>query len=723
MKLTVTEDGVRAELMLDQPVITIGRALDNDIRLESKLVSRYHSRLEERSGEAWVIDLGSANGTTVNGEKVSRRLLAPGDRVEIGGVRVVLDALGKGVREEARAASEARDKRAQKRAAAPAVVGANGAPDGDLQTVGFQSAELDGTGLRTLTGEARRERENLRVFAKITRELTREVELLPLLRLIVDSAVSLVGGERGFVLLHDGRREGEARGPLDVTRMTVSVARSFDHTDIVVPRTRLSLGIARKVVEEGKGLLSLDASEDDRFDGMASVEDLRLRSVMCLPVRFGGRTEGVLYIDNRLQYGAFGEDDLELMDLFAWQASIAVNNARVVAELRERNARIEASRRQIEALNAELGRKVRDQGSELAVVRRSLERERARYDYGNLVGASDVMHKIFQQLDRIVESELPVLIHGESGTGKELIARAIHYNGPRKAKAFVTENCAALPDTLLESELFGHVRGAFTGAYKNKKGLLDQADGGTLFLDEIGDMSQAMQTKLLRVLQEGEYRVLGSDQVVKVDVRILTASHRDLSEMVREGTFREDLFYRIAVLSVQLPPLRERRDDIPLLAEHLIARAARDAGCHAPVLPHEVMAALVAHDWPGNVRELENEMRRIVVLAKDEVRLEHLSDPVREGRTKEGLVKGTSEVLEQGDIRGAVAELERRSIEAALAQAGNNKSRAADALGISRFALQRKLLRYGLTERRDNEESEDAAHDARKASPSAPPKS
>ena len=278
MKLTVTEDGVRAELELDQPVITIGRALDNDIRLESKLVSRHHSRIEERNGEAWVIDLGSANGTSVNGDKIARRLLAAGDRVEIGGVRIVLDAMG----EEASLAS--RSTRPVEREA--------GSGSESVDT-GY---ELDGTGLKTLSGEARRERENLRVFAKITRELTREVELLPLLRLIVDSAISLVGGERGFVLLHDPRGEDDPNAPIDVKRMTVSVARSFDHTDIVVPRTRLSLGIASKVVAEGKGLLSLDAAQDDRFDGMASVEDLRLRSVMCLPIRSGGRVEGVLYV-------------------------------------------------------------------------------------------------------------------------------------------------------------------------------------------------------------------------------------------------------------------------------------------------------------------------------------------------------------------------------------------------------------------------------------------
>ena len=329
-------------------------------------------------------------------------------------------------------------------------------------------------------------------------------------------------------------------------------------------------------------------------------------------------------------------------------------------------------------------------------MRKELDRERGRYDYTSITGASDSMRKVFQQMDKIIESELPVLIHGESGTGKELIARAIHHNGERKDKPFVTENCAALPDTLLESELFGHVRGAFTGAYRNKKGLLEQADGGTLFLDEIGDMSTEMQKKLLRVLQEGEFRVLGSDRIVQVDVRILTASHRNLEEMVRDGTFREDLYYRIAVLSIVLPPLRERRDDVPLLAEHLLARAAREAGSTPPRIPHEVMACLVRHDWPGNVRELENEMRRLVVLATETVTGEDLSEAVREGRKTTGEALSSGNLNATGDIREAVADLEKRSIEASLAQAGGNKSQAARTLGISRFALQRKLEKYGL---------------------------
>ena len=656
MKLTVIEDGVRADLDLDQPVVTIGRALDNDLRLQSSRVSRHHTRLETSDGESWIIDLGSANGTLVNGERVTRRLVDVGDVITIGGVEIAIE------------------------------------PDRP------PAAAIDEGGLATLTGEARRERENLRVFAKITRELTGETDLMRLLRLIVDSAVALVGGERGFVLLDDGRgSEERPRGaPADVERMTVSVARSFDHSDIVVPRSRLSMGIAGRAAREGQPVLSVDASQDDRFDGMASVEELRLRSVMSLPIFLEGKVIGVLYVDNRLQYGAFSADDLELMELFSAQASIAIKNARLVASLREKNGRLEQSRQQIERLNQQLGRKVRDQGNELAVVRRELDRERSRYDYSSMVGGSDAMRAVFRSLDRIVESDLPVLVHGESGTGKELIARAIHRNGGRKEKAFVSENCAALPDTLLESELFGHVRGAFTGAYKNKKGLLEQADGGTLFLDEIGDMSPEMQKKLLRVLQEGEFRVLGSDRLVKVDVRILAASHRDLQEMVREGTFREDLFYRIAVLSLDLPALRERRDDIPILAEHLLLRAAREAGREAPGLPHDVMTTLCAHDWPGNVRELENEMRRLLVLSEGEVSTEHLSEAVREGRGRDGQSSGAAQLVEAGDIKTAVADLERRSIEAALAQAGGNKSRAAEALGISRFALQRKLDKYGI---------------------------
>jgi len=677
MRLVVIEEGLRSVLEFSRGVIRIGRAIDNDIRLSGALASRHHCRIEIQLEEASLIDLGSANGTQVNGTKVQRKQLANGDVINVGGARLHVESI-----------LELDDPNRTQRL-----------DPTDVQEEGERGPQPDmgGEGLSTLSGEIQRERDNLRVFSRITRALLQETELSSLLRLIVDSAIHLIGGERGFILLTERgatRSAPKTTGGDEEKPMRVSVARSFDRSDIPIPATRISTGIAERVVEGGRPLLSVDAGRDERFEEMPSVEDLKLRSVMCLPIHIEGRTDGVLYVDNRLQRGAFTEDDLDIAELFADQAAMAIRNARMVAELRARNRRLLQSSEEIKHLNEQLGRKIKDRDSELAVVRAELDRERGRYDYGQIVGASDGMRKVFHELDRIIEAELPVFIQGESGTGKELIARAVHFNGPRKDKPFVVENCAALPDTLLESELFGHTRGAFTGADRAKKGLIEQADGGTLFLDEIGDMSSEMQKKLLRDLQEGEVRPLGSNQPIQVDVRLLAASHRDLEELVKKGEFREDLFYRVNVLTLRLPALRERGEDVPLLAEALLARAAREAGRAVPHLPHEVQAALAAHSWPGNVRELENEMRRIVLLAEGSVQLEHLSPSVLSGEPVSGADEGEAMPLVMGDLRHAVEQFERRAIEAALKRAGGNKSRAAKELGISRIALQRKLDKF-----------------------------
>jgi transcriptional regulator with GAF, ATPase, and Fis domain len=683
LKLDFTEEGARMDMTFDGDLVTIGRSADNDVVVSNARASRHHCRIEITGEGTWVSDLASANGTTVNGERVERRLLSRGDVVGVGSARMEVMSLGKG---------------------------------GDALST--PSDELI-AGLATLTGEGRREMESLRVFAAVTRDMLGEMDLAPLLTRIVDAALSLAKGERAFLLLTEDRDTGagaappsevqsSSKKPASVESMRVRVARSFDRSDIPVPHTRLSMGIAGKVLETGEPVLSMDASQDKRFEEMSSVEDLRLRSVLCLPIRPSTedreRVEGVLYVDNRLQQAAFETEHLILVELLADLASVALRNARFVERLRETNRGLEHSRTQVTRLNEQLGRKVRDRDSELAVVRAELGRERGRYDYQSLVGASDGMREVFRQLDRIIESDLPVLIEGESGTGKELIARAIHFNGERKDRPFVTENCAALPDSLLESELFGHTRGAFTGAYRAKKGLIEQADGGTLFLDEVGDMSAEMQKKILRFLQEGEFRPVGSNDRKTVDVRILTASHAQLDQLVAAGSFREDLYYRVKVLGITLPPLRERRDDIPLLAEHLLARAAREASRPVPTLPHEVMATLVVYDWPGNVRELENEMRRLVALSGETIGLRDLTDAVREGRPRGGMGGSAGEgapATAIGDIKGAVADLEKRSIEAAMAHAGGNKSQAARDLGISRFALQRKLDKYGLGTKKD----------------------
>ncbi|HIE70674.1 MAG TPA: AAA family ATPase, partial [Planctomycetes bacterium] len=287
---------------------------------------------------------------------------------------------------------------------------------------------------------------------------------------------------------------------------------------------------------------------------------------------------------------------------------------------------------------------------------------------------------------------------GDSGTGKELVARAIHAHGNRSKEAFISENCAALPESLLESELFGFVRGAFTGATANKKGMLEAANGGVLFLDEVGDMALDLQKKLLRVLQEGEVRPLGSQTTIKVDVRLICATNRNLEQMVQESEFREDLYYRLAVLPIHLPPLRDRKEDIPQLVKRFLGDLQREAQGRVRVSP-DAMEKIVGYSWPGNVRELQNEIRRAAILCDGIILESHLSSHVREGRRGPGsmhLDDGLVPAERGTTLPDMVRDLEIREIQKAFDRAQANKSRAADLLGLSRFALQRKVEKYNL---------------------------
>ena len=310
------------------------------------------------------------------------------------------------------------------------------------------------------------------------------------------------------------------------------------------------------------------------------------------------------------------------------------------------------------------------------------------------------LNRICDMIERIAPFDLSVLVTGESGTGKEMIARAIHYESPRASKAFITENCAALPDTLLESELFGYKRGAFTGAVEDRVGLFQQADGGTLFLDEIGETSPAFQAKLLRVLQEGEFRPLGSNRSLTVDVRIIAATNRDLEADVRSGRFREDLYYRLATIPLHAPPLRERPMDLPLLARRLLETASRALGKTADGFSNEALACIAAYRWPGNVRELQNEILRMVALADSPLLGADLLSP-RVLRTP----VGESEAAElawfsniSGNLKERMEQLEIQVVKESMIRHRWNKSRAARELGLSRVGLRSKLLRYGLEE-------------------------
>lgn len=321
-----------------------------------------------------------------------------------------------------------------------------------------------------------------------------------------------------------------------------------------------------------------------------------------------------------------------------------------------------------------------------------------RFKYDNMIGKSKPMQSLYALLDKIKGADTTVLIQGENGTGKELIAKSIHYNSNRKDKSFVIQNCSAFNDNLLESELFGHVKGSFTGAVKDKKGLFEMADKGTFFLDEIGDTSPTMQVKLLRVLQEGTFMPVGSTEQRKVDVRIVAATNKNLKEMVEQGTFREDLYYRLNVINIRVPPLRERKEDIPYLVDAFLQKVFEVQGGTKKVLTKRALEKLYDYPWPGNVRELQNEIERLTVLASEDSKLmaENLSPKILEAGEK-NKVQGSRL---QGKLKDALEELERDMIREGLRRTGWNKSKLAKELGISRAGLIMKVEKYGLDKRK-----------------------
>jgi DNA-binding NtrC family response regulator len=317
-------------------------------------------------------------------------------------------------------------------------------------------------------------------------------------------------------------------------------------------------------------------------------------------------------------------------------------------------------------------------------LRRELDR---RYSFSEIIGTSPALQAVFRLVEKVAATSTSILIQGESGTGKELIARAIHHNSPRAERPFVAVNCGAIPETLLESELFGHTKGAFTGAVTNKLGLFRSAEGGTVFLDEVGEISAAMQVRLLRALQEHEVVPLGSSSAISFDARIICATNRDLEKEVSEGRFREDLFYRLNVIEIYLPPLRERREDIPLLARSFITRTAHEQQRDEKPIEPAAMSALINYPWPGNIRELQNAIERAFTLSNDEIDLDSLPPRVRDAASP-------MPMRDPDGLRPTLEEIERRHIFETMASVNQDKARAANILGIDLSTLYRKLKRY-----------------------------
>jgi transcriptional regulator with GAF, ATPase, and Fis domain len=502
----------------------------------------------------------------------------------------------------------------------------------------------------------------------IVRALSSRDRLRPLLEQVLDTMVLWTGVERGLLLLRapDGR-------------LVPRAARNLARRDLAGDQLALSQTIARRALAEGDAVVATDAFST-LGDAHASVHALKLRSVLAVPLVARGEPLGVVYLDDRVRKGAFGPRELAWVRVVASQAAMAIADARDAVLLRRAARRAERARARLEEMLHERDAQLDVTRTQLEIVRDGRE---TRYRYDEIAGRSEPMRELLRLVDRVTGSDVPVLIVGESGTGKELIARAMHANGPRSRRAFVSENCASVPETLLESTLFGHVKGAFTGASSTRAGLFDVADGGTLFLDEIGEMSLGMQSKLLRVLQDGEVRAVGGERARTVDVRVIGATHRDLGAMVAAGKFREDLLYRLDVITLRVPPLRERAEDVPLLVQHFVGKHAPDRGVK---VTRAAMAKLCAFPWPGNVRQLENEIRRALVLSDGSIDVGELSADVVRG--------GPSAARGAGlDMRTRIDALETELVLEALQRTRGNQTRAAQLLGLSRFGLQKMMKR------------------------------
>ncbi|MEW6745394.1 MAG: sigma 54-interacting transcriptional regulator [Planctomycetota bacterium] len=473
--------------------------------------------------------------------------------------------------------------------------------------------------------------------------------------LILEEALRITGAHRGLIITRDAR--GNERYPASLAADGEADPAHFE----------LSRSLLDEVLSTGRPRITFNALEDPEWRYAASVVDFRLSSIACVPIKIGERIAGALYLDNPYERGVFRENAIELLETFAAQISLSLAAA--------------TQRREIARLNEELTHSLESRTCELEQVKRELA---GAHKGTALIYQSEEMEKLMKLVRRLALTEIPVHINGETGTGKELIARRLHEFSPRRERPFVTENCAAIPDELLESELFGHVKGAFTGAHRDKPGLFRLAHGGTLFLDEIADMPLALQGKLLRVLQEGRVRPVGGDSELSVDVRLITATHRDLRRLADEGAFRSDLFYRIFVAPIELPALRARREDIRPLAAHFLGLYGRPG----QYFERAAVEQLECHGWPGNVRELESAVRCAAVMARGaSIGVDDLPETVRSGT-----LARNSHPVPCTNLR----DLERLAIVRALDESRGNRVKAARLLGISRSSLFNKLREYDL---------------------------
>ncbi len=522
-------------------------------------------------------------------------------------------------------------------------------------------------------------------FIKITTSLSTERDLNRLLSMILSGARNLTRSEAGRIyILDDTKRhlllEVYQNEVLGDQRPKVAPVALFDqgrpaHANVFA-RCAFTGDLIQ--VDDVYRYSGFDFADLYRQD---SLLDYRTRSLVVVPLRNHEEvTIGVLQLSN-MRDGETGEligfpEALRGVVLaFASQAAVALNNVRLIEQNRQLIQVLDHSNRELEQENRQLRDKIEGQ-----------------YRFASIVGAAKSMKQVFELMSKVINTDATVLLGGETGTGKELIARAIHFNSRRKSKEFVAQNCAALPESLLESELVGYKAGAFSGAKSDKKGLIELADGGTLFLDEVGDMPLELQAKLLRVLQEGDVRPLGALESRKVNLRVVAATHVDLKEEIASGAFREDLYYRLCVFPITLPPLRERSEDLPTLLHHFLAESSERYDKAIKGFAPTAMRLLLAYDYPGNVRELRNLVERAVLLAEEGgfILPDFLPDEVLSGAAQAPMPAGDS----LDSLRDAVGEFEASLIERKLDQFDWNQTRTAKELDISRRTLIEKMNKY-----------------------------
>ncbi len=608
--------------------VTIGRDASNGIAVVDPSVSRKHCLIGWQDGRFLVRDLDSRNGTLVNGAGIEEQWLQHGDEIAAGDSSFLF------LLEEETTPGVSRVEFEDVLATAETTV------IHPRDVVYLQPDRL----LRELPATSRVAR-NLNALLKISRIVHAIRDLNDLQGQLLDLIFEVVPAGRGAILLAD--RDGHE------FNSTFARMRQAGQAQLV----KVSRTVARQVLEQGIAMLGSDVPSSSELREVESLAASQVRSLLCVPLTVFQRVTGCIYLDSDSVNNRLNEEHLQLVTAIAGISAVALENARRLHWLEQENERL--------------------------TVEISQER--------SLVGEGARMKEVYQFLKRVAPTDSTVLLEGESGTGKELAARALHRNSPRAGKPFVAINCSAIPETLLESDLFGHERGAFTGAASLKRGRLEVADGGVVFLDEIGEMTAALQVKLLRVLQEREFERVGGLHPIKVDIRVIAATNCNLEQAVREGKFRQDLYYRLAVLKITMPTLRDRKDDIPMLVRHFVQKHAKR--CKVKPLPvsREALACLVNYDWPGNVRELENAIERALVLGT--------SDMILPEDLPETLLERTPPPdMTEAKYHAAVKELKKQLILDAVEQTQGSYADAARILGVHPNYLHRLIRNLELKE-------------------------